>query len=232
VPQITALEEDYPSFASLKDEEEKRLKELEESQETYQELDKEYQELKEELSKSDKDLAVEQAAEFRAPPVIKEEIEEKEEVLERLRKRSDALQLAYVILEEAITKYEADHLKRLSKQTTEKFRSFTKSRYDRVDITGEEPIRVHPVDGNAFEVDHLSAGAVDQLYLAMRIAVTDLLSSEVKLPFIFDDSFVNFDEQRLEAARDVLSEIAGERQVILLSHDERFREWGEKLITL
>lgn len=232
VPQIKAIEEDYPSFASLKDDEEKRLRRLEENKKAYQELEQEYQELQEKLIQSNQDLAVERAAEFRDPPLIKEEIEEKEEVLERLWKRKDALQIAYVMLGEAITEYEVDHLNRLSEQTSEMFQIFTDARYEGVDISGEQPIRVHPAEGQPFEADLLSVGAVDQLYLAMRIAVTDLLSSKVKLPFIFDDSFVNFDEQRLAAARDVLSEIAGNRQVILLSHDERYHDWGKQVISL
>ena len=232
VLKIGALEEDYPSFALLKEEEAQRLETLEKSKESYQALEQEVESLQQQLYESRELLAVERAAETRDPAVIREEIEEKQEILDRLRRRSAALQTACVVLGEAITEYEADHLTRLSEQTSALFQAFTDDRYLGVEISGEDPIRVRPAQGEPFEAELLSAGAVDQLYLALRIAVTDLLSSKVKLPFIFDDSFVNFDQGRLAAAREILEEIARRRQVILLSHDPRYRSWGERVIEL
>ncbi len=230
--KIDALEEDYPSFKLLKEEEAQRLEKLAESKETSQRLEEEVENLQAQLHQSEKELAVKRAAETRDPVVIREEMEEKQQLLERLHRRSAALQTAYVVLGEAIREYEADHLTRLSEQTSALFQAFTDDRYLGVEISGEDPIRVQPAGGEPFGAELLSAGAVDQLYLALRIAVTDLLSSQVRLPFLFDDSFVNFDQRRLAAAREILEEIAQRRQVILLSHDPRYRSWGERVIEL
>jgi len=229
---LTALEREYPTFKTLKEDEEKRLQKLQEMNELLSSREGNLAELKKSLIDTDKDLAVEQALTIRDPILIMEEIEEQEEVLSRLILRSAALETAVTVLNEAITEYEHDHLGRLSDITSDIFSTFTKGRYERVDILAGGTIQVYEPKGEPLVAELLSVGARDQLYLAIRIAVTDLLSSEMKLPFLFDDSFVNFDKSRLKAAKDVLSQISEDRQVILLSHDEVYRDWGDKVIVL
>jgi DNA repair exonuclease SbcCD ATPase subunit len=229
---LTALEREYPTFKTLKEDEGKRLKKLQEMNELMSSREGDLEELKKSLIDTDKDLAVEQALTIRDPILIMEEIEEQEEVLRRLILRSAALETAVTVLNEAITEYEHDHLGRLSDITSDIFSTFTRGRYERVDILAGGTIQVYEPKGEPLVAELLSVGARDQLYLAIRIAVTDLLSSEMKLPFLFDDSFVNFDKSRLTAAKDVLSQISEDRQVILLSHDEEYRDWGDKVINL
>ena len=64
-----------------------------------------------------------------------------------------------------------------------------------------------------------SDGTVDQLYLALRLAVAQELTPGA--PLVLDDALVRFDEIRLKAALDILQEIAKEKQVILFSCQER-----------
>ena len=64
-----------------------------------------------------------------------------------------------------------------------------------------------------------SDGTVDQLYLALRLAVADALLPDA--PIVLDDALVRFDDQRLAAAMEVLKEKAQERQVILFTCQSR-----------
>jgi chromosome segregation protein len=73
----------------------------------------------------------------------------------------------------------------------------------------------------------LSQGTRDQLLLALRLAVLDLLAQEVPLPLVLDDPFAHWDERRLARAREMLRALARERQVVLLSHRREFAAWGE-----
>jgi uncharacterized protein YhaN len=76
-------------------------------------------------------------------------------------------------------------------------------------------------------LDRLSAGTIDQVYFALRMAVCDLLLGKEPMPLILDDSFVLYDDNRVKA---VLSEIAGGRQqVILFSCQKRERQIIEEL---
>jgi len=79
------------------------------------------------------------------------------------------------------------------------------------------------------EVDaHLSTGARDQIYLAVRMATVEYLSTAgVRLPLILDDPFTSFDDERFARAMDFMVDIAGRRhQILILScHAARHRAW-------
>ena len=57
-----------------------------------------------------------------------------------------------------------------------------------------------------------SDGTMDQLYLALRLAVAEELTPQA--PLILDDALVRFDDARLKAAVAILKELAETRQVI------------------
>ena len=73
-------------------------------------------------------------------------------------------------------------------------------------------------DAVSRRAEYLSAGTLDIMYLAVRLAVCELaLPDGEPCPLILDDALVNLDEERLEQAMKLLGEIAKERQVILFS---------------
>lgn len=60
-----------------------------------------------------------------------------------------------------------------------------------------------------------SDGTVDQLYLALRLAVAEELTPEA--PLILDDALVCFDDRRMKAAVEILKQEAENKQVILFT---------------
>ena len=86
------------------------------------------------------------------------------------------------------------------------------------------------LDASATETDGLlprkalalSKGTVDQLYLAVRLAVCQLcLPREERAPLVLDDALVAFDDGRMELALDCLRELGQERQVLLFTCQSR-----------
>lgn len=75
----------------------------------------------------------------------------------------------------------------------------------------------------------LSAGARDQLYLAVRLAVSEFLSrGQTPLPFLLDDVFVTSDDERARSGMRLLIELATSHQVILLTcHRQRYDAMAE-----
>jgi len=64
----------------------------------------------------------------------------------------------------------------------------------------------------------LSKGALDQLYLALRLALVQRLSRNgERLPMLLDDPFANYDDVRLRAALVLLREIGREYQILLFT---------------
>ena len=66
-------------------------------------------------------------------------------------------------------------------------------------------------------VDGLSEGTRDQLFLALRLALLEHRVAE-PLPFIGDDLLASFDEKRTAGTLALLSEFSRNRQVILFTH--------------
>lgn len=67
----------------------------------------------------------------------------------------------------------------------------------------------------------LSAGTVDQIYLALRLALCRMLSENDPPPVILDDALCCFDDERAGYALDTLREISRDRQVILFTCQKR-----------
>lgn len=81
---------------------------------------------------------------------------------------------------------------------------------------GEDFLCVDDEYGRTFRVEQLSGGTREQLFLALRFAlVREFAKRGIELPVVMDDVFVNFDEERTDAATDCLIEIAAEGQQVL-----------------
>ena len=65
----------------------------------------------------------------------------------------------------------------------------------------------------------MSRGTADQLYFVLRIAaVDDYLDHGHALPFVADDLFINFDDDRASAGLRVLGELSEKTQVLFFTH--------------
>jgi uncharacterized protein YhaN len=89
----------------------------------------------------------------------------------------------------------------------------------RPDRGGEPHLKARSAPGAPErEAADLSRGARDQLYLCLRLALADEITAEGQsAPLILDDPLVNLDDDRLDAALDMLAQTAGRRQVLLLT---------------
>ncbi len=84
---------------------------------------------------------------------------------------------------------------------------------DRARLVGRRP------GGERVDVTGMSDGTTDQLYLALRIAaLAQYLESAQPLPFVADDLFINFDDDRAAAGFRALGRLAQKCQVIFFTH--------------
>ncbi len=125
----------------------------------------------------------------------------------------------------AIERYRKERQAPLLTRAAQLFATLTLKEFDRLDVDYDADDRSHLVavraNGARVEVDGLSAGTVDQLYLALRIAAIEAyLEKAAPLPFIADDLLVNYDDPRAAAGVKVLYELATQTQVLFLTHHE------------
>ena len=82
-------------------------------------------------------------------------------------------------------------------------------------LNGQRP------NGELVGIAGMSDGTRDQLYLALRLAAMELhLDQSHALPFIADDLFITYDDQRAKAGLEALGGLSEKTQVIFLSHHD------------
>ena len=117
---------------------------------------------------------------------------------------------------------------RIAKRAQELFGQLTGGRYVRLSLGSD-----FSLSASAQEEDTLrtaqwrSDGTMDQLYLALRLAVAEELTPQA--PLVLDDAFVRFDEKRLAAAMKILKEESKDKQVILFTCQAREKQLEEQL---
>lgn len=100
--------------------------------------------------------------------------------------------------------------------------NMTKGNYSDVKIDEKLNIKVGHKDIYV-QLDKLSAGTMEQLFLALRIAVSDLLYKDAAMPILLDDCFAYYDEKRTAAALEYLiRERKG--QILLFTCHKREKE--------
>jgi chromosome segregation protein len=153
-------------------------------------------------------------------------IEEAEAAAARLREEILELALAYRELLAAVEDFRREHRQRLEDRSSSYLVRFSGTAGRRVELGEEFAARVREPGGELAVPAQLSQGARDQLALSLRLAVADLVSDDVALPLVFDDPFLHWDAERLARAREALTALAEERQVIVLSHRPSVAAWG------
>ena len=119
---------------------------------------------------------------------------------DKIRFEIDAIELAMDTLKNLSETIKNSFGLYLNKDASELIEGITGGVYDSISI--DENFNVFLNTPNRLvPIEQASSGTMDQVYLALRIAAGRLMQGRSKeLPFIFDDSFVNYDSIRLRAA--------------------------------
>lgn len=86
-----------------------------------------------------------------------------------------------------------------------------------VDLVLGKKLSVTRFDGKKREVKYLSRGTAEQLYFALKLAFIEQIKDQINLPILIDDSFVNFDDQRVDYIEELLNKISANNQVLIFT---------------
>ncbi len=101
------------------------------------------------------------------------------------------------------------------KYVSELFKRITGGVYEEVNYdTSSSKVYVVDREGNPFYEEKLSAGAYDQLYFSIRLAIANNVMNE-ECFFIMDDPFIRSDYNRLERQLNLLYDLSGSNWQIL-----------------
>ncbi len=153
------------------------------------------------------------------PMVLGSEIRDMEGEYAVISGEYDAIALAVETLKAADEEIQSRFAPALGRLAAEYMQEMTGGKYDTVMLNRDFSAAVRESgDSVPRKADYLSAGTLDLLYLAVRLAVCRLALPEgVSCPLIIDDALVNLDGQRARQAMRLLEKISAERQVILFT---------------
>ena len=157
------------------------------------------------------------------PDGLRASVESLQSQTGQLQEEYDALRLAMDTLTGANAVLQNRFSPQLSRRTAEIFHELTEGRYTAAALDRSFHLTACPAgDPIDRDIQLLSAGAADQLYLSARLAICELvLPLEKSIPIILDDALTNFDDERCAAALRWLKQAAAHRQILLFTCHSR-----------
>lgn len=157
------------------------------------------------------------------PVVLRSSVRHLSEQIGSLEQEYGAIRLAMEALDTANTTLQNRFSPALGRRAAEIFCDLTDGRYSGVVLDRAFHLAAEPAgDGVYRDAALLSAGAADQLYLATRLAICDLvLPEEYAVPIVLDDALANFDDARCAAALRWLKAEGQKRQILLFTCHSR-----------
>ena len=129
------------------------------------------------------------------------------------------LELAMAVLTESFSEVRRSYGSVLDNKTGEIFSGITGGKYNGINVSKSFDISVQKTDiFGSFDSAYLSSGTVDQAYLSLRLALSELITDENgTLPIMLDDSLAQFDDNRQKIALEYLKKYSNKNQIIMFT---------------
>lgn len=167
---------------------------------------------------------------------LDEELVAEQVRLARMERRRKGLERAHSGLKEALAATLAQASAVFRTGVTKHLAPITGGRYDQVDARIEEDglhLMVYTTDKRrAVRADSLSRATQDQIYLAARMSLLELVCEGRKPPLLLDDPFVNYDEKRVENTIGLLRDLYSGQQIVLFTCTDRYDRFADSVIAL
>lgn len=148
---------------------------------------------------------------------------QKRDELAQKQAEYDAIALAMESLQSANTALQNRFSPALSRRAGELFSLLTGGKYESVLLDRTFSAQAGETgESVSHDAQLLSLGTLDQLYLAVRLAICEsALPADDPPPIVLDDALVRFDDERCHAALELLLEESKSRQILLFTCQHR-----------
>ncbi len=162
---------------------------------------------------------------------VEEETVAIKEKIAYLKHKGKALTLARDVLIEAGHEIKRTFAPDIDRRMSGIIKGLTSERY--ADLRGDDKLRLKvavPESGDVKSANELSGAAADQMYLALRLAMADLLTGAGEsLPLFMDEVFSQFDDSRTTLALKYLYDNYRDRQIVLFTCKQREVELAREI---
>ena len=159
-----------------------------------------------------------------------------------VKRERDRLALAAAIVRRAEREVRERYAPAWLQAASRYLEAITHGRYGGIAIVetpGGEPVLEVTRAGEATPVRvgaPLSRGTLEQIYVAVRLALVDAIDAEARLPMFLDELFAHWDANRLDALVRVLGAVEGRQVVVSTCHaalaDRLERSCGARVVEL
>ena len=168
-------------------------------------------------TKASADALTKSVSEMEDSYFLKEELSEINAQIELFKRRYEALSLAEEIMEEAYQRWQSETGPEFSKDAADILEKMTNGRYKEMKISRNFDISLKNDAGAMQRAYNYSGATVDQMYLALRLALVKSLSSkDERLPVILDDPFVQYDSERKQLSYRAVDEFSKENNIQII----------------
>ena len=147
------------------------------------------------------------------------------EKLEKLEYKKELLELSIEKMEDFVKSKRKNTLPLLKKEISQYLSSMTHGKYEEILIDDTFGIRVYDKDIEDYvDLDSLSMGTIDQIYLAFRLSISKIISDK-EIPLVLDSHFDSYDDKRLKES---LKMLESQQQVLIFTSTNREKEILDK----
>ena len=147
------------------------------------------------------------------------------EKLEKLEYKKELLELSIEKMEDFVKSKRKNTLPLLKKEISQYLSSMTHGKYEEILIDDTFGIRVYDKDIEDYvDLDSLSMGTIDQIYLAFRLSISKIISDK-EIPLVLDSHFDSYDDKRLKESLKILE---SQQQVLIFTSTNREKEILDK----
>ncbi|MFP6765883.1 MAG: hypothetical protein VB858_19790, partial [Planctomycetaceae bacterium] len=167
---------------------------------------------------------------------------EREQLISQIRDLAEewfALEWSAATFDELRIEFEKSHQPPILSRAREYLHRLSGGRYSSIwTPLGQRTLCVDDTDGNTLQVEFLSRGTREQLFLSIRLALIEHFSRQgIELPVILDDILVNFDHERTQAAlEELVRQTSDDRQILFFTCHrhlaDMFQQHGASTVTL
>jgi uncharacterized protein YhaN len=153
------------------------------------------------------------------PETLKKQIADLTAKTENQARYVADLELAMAVLTESFSEVRRSYGSVLDNKTGEIFSGITGGKYNGINVSKSFDISVQKANiFGSFDSAYLSSGTVDQAYLSLRLALSELITDENgTLPIMLDDSLAQFDDNRQKIALEYLKKYSDKNQIIMFT---------------
>ena len=147
------------------------------------------------------------------------------EKLEKLEYKKELLELSIEKMEDFVKSKRKNTLPLLKKEISKYLNFMTSGKYKEILIDDTFEIRVYDKDADDYiDLDSLSMGTIDQIYLAFRLSISKIISDK-EIPLVLDSHFDSYDDKRLKES---LKMLESQQQVLIFTSTNREKEILDK----